>query len=149
MAIAEYDLIIIGSGPAGQRAAVQSAKFGKHVCLIERQPDIGGVTVHTGTIPSKTLREAILYLTGWRQRGYYGRDYRLKHRVTADDLLQRLSFTIRHEIEVINDQLRRNGVEIVYGTASFEDPHTITVAHENQDTTRLKAGKILIAAGYR
>ncbi len=144
-----FDFIIIGSGPAGQRAAIQAAKFGKRVCLIERQKNIGGVTVHSGTIPSKTLREAILYLTGWRQRGFYGRDYRLKNHVTAGDLLQRLSVTIRHEIEVINDQLNRNGVTIVYGTASFEDTKTIRVEDDTGKLSKYRSKKILIATGTR
>ena len=145
----DFDFIIIGSGPAGQRAAVQAAKLGKRVCLIERQQNIGGVTVHSGTIPSKTLREAILYLTGWRQREFYGHDYRLKSRVTAEDLLQRLSVTIRHEIEVINDQLNRNGITIVYGTASFEDTKTLRIENDAGKQSKYRSKKILIATGTR
>ena len=91
-----YDLIVIGSGPAGKRAAIQAAKIGKSVLLIEKNEIVGGVTVHTGTIPSKTLRETVLFLSGWRQRGIYGRSYKVKDHITADDLKQRLTSTLGH-----------------------------------------------------
>jgi len=145
----KVDYLVIGSGPAGQRAAIQAAKLGKKVVLIERRSLVGGVTVHTGTIPSKTLREAILYLTGWRQRGFYGRDYRVKESITTDDLAQRLQFTIRHEIDVINDQLYRNGVEVITGEASFADANTINVKMRNGETKKYAADKIFLATGTR
>ncbi len=144
-----FDLIVIGSGPAGQRAAIQAAKLGKRAIIIERNNVIGGVALHTGTIPSKTLREAILYLTGWNQRGFYGHDYRLKSEITVDDLRQRLDITIQHELEVIRKQLSRNNVEVIHGTASFTDPHTINVHKENGSSLDLSADYFLIATGTR
>jgi NAD(P) transhydrogenase len=145
----KFDFLVIGSGPAGQRAAIQAAKLGKRVALVERGAQVGGVTVHTGTIPSKTLREAILYLTGWRQRGIYGRDYRVKQSITAEDLARRLQFTIQHEVRVIEDQLQRNGVVIVHGEASFADAHTLEVSGPAGATTRYRAERIFLATGTR
>lgn len=141
------DYLVVGSGPAGQRAAIQAAKFGKRVVLVERHSLVGGVTVHTGTIPSKTLREAILYLTGWRQREIYGREYRVKDSITVDDLAQRLQFTIRHEIDVISDQLHRNGVEVVTGEASFSDQNIVDVATRDGGITQYSADYIFLATG--
>ena len=122
-----FDLIVIGSGPAGQKGAIQAAKFGKRVAIVDRRESVGGVCLHTGTIPSKTLREAVLYLSGWGERGLYGEDYRLKHDLTMGDLKQRLHLTIRREVEVISHQLARNGVTTIAGAATFIDPHTIRV----------------------
>lgn len=144
-----YDFLVIGSGPAGQRAAIQAAKLGKTVVMIERRHMLGGCSVHTGTIPSKTLREAALYLTGWDQRGLYGRSYRLKSDLTTDDLMQRLNITLQHEMEVINNQLARNGIPIIEGTASFRDPHTVEVETPQGDIEEFRADKILIAVGSR
>jgi NAD(P) transhydrogenase len=144
-----FDFLVIGSGPAGQHAAIQAAKLGRHVALVERGAQVGGVTVHTGTIPSKTLREAILYLTGWRQRSIYGRDYRVKQSITAEDLARRLQFTIQHEVNVIEDQLQRNGVVIIPGVASFADSNTIEVAGPGGSTTRYRANRIFLATGTR
>jgi NAD(P) transhydrogenase len=146
---AQYDFVAIGSGPAGQRGAIQAAKFGKRAALIDRRPLVGGVAVHTGTIPSKTLREAILYFTGWHQRSFYGRDYRLKPQVTIDDLMQRLDLTIRHEIAIIDNQLERNHVEVLYGTTSFIDPHRLRVERPDAEPIEITAGNILIATGTR
>jgi len=143
----EYDFVAIGSGPAGQRAAIQAAKFGKRAALIDRRPLVGGVTVHTGTIPSKTLREAILYFTGYHQRSFYGRDYRLKREIKIDDLMQRLELTIQHEIAIIDNQLHRNGVKVFHGTASFVDPHRLRVVPPEQPAFDCRAEKILIATG--
>jgi len=145
----KYDLIVLGSGPAGQRCAIQSAKLGRSVVLIEQMFQIGGSCLHTGTIPSKTLRETVLYLTGWRQRGFYGRSYRVKERITAGDLMQRLEVTIRHEIEVLQHKLHRNYVTTIAGRASFEGPHQIRIDTED-DTVRIVEGdKIMIATGSR
>lgn len=144
-----FDFLIIGSGPAGQRAAIQAAKLGKSVAVIDARPQVGGVSIHTGTIPSKTLREAILYLSGWRQRGFYGRDYRLKEEVTIGDLMQRLEITIRHEVDVIIDQLRRNGVRVITGTASFIDPHRLLVESTDGTSAEYQANAILISTGTR
>jgi NAD(P) transhydrogenase len=126
-----YDMIVIGSGPAGKRAAIQAAKIGKKVLLVEKNEVVGGVTVHTGTIPSKTLRETVLFLSGWRQRGIYGRSYKVKDHISANDLKQRLTSTLGHEIEIIQHQLMRNNVEIEYGHARFNDEHSVSV--ENDD----------------
>ena len=123
----KYDLIVIGSGPAGQKAAIQAAKINKKVAIVERDQMIGGVAVHTGTLPSKTMREAVLYLSGYDQRGLYGMDYRLKDELTMEELMQRVTITIRHETEVMSHQLRRNGVNIIHGEASFIDAHTVRV----------------------
>ncbi|MGD2268758.1 MAG: Si-specific NAD(P)(+) transhydrogenase [Desulfobacterales bacterium] len=142
-----YDFIVIGSGPAGQKGSIQAAKLGKKVAIIERRAVVGGVSVHTGTIPSKTLREAVLYLTGWDQRGLYGYGYRLKPRVSIEDLMQRIQITLQHEIEVIQNQLIRNGVTVIEGLASFEDPHCIRVTLPNKKPAVFEAEKILISTG--
>ena len=142
-----FDLLILGSGPAGQRAAIQAAKLGKTTAIIERRGVVGGVSVHTGTIPSKTLRETVLYLTGWRQRGFYGRSYRVKQDICAEDLLQRLEITLRHEVEVIHHQLIRNGVTIVDGTGAFVDPHTLRVIDQEGKAADYHGKYILISTG--
>lgn len=144
-----FDFLVIGSGPAGQRAAIQAAKLGKHVAVVENRSVVGGVTVHTGTIPSKTLREAVLYLTGWTQRGLYGQSYRLKQHLTIDDLMQRLQITIRHEVGVIEDQLSRNGVTMLHGSASFHGPHSVQVRTHDGEVKSYTASKIVIATGTR
>ena len=144
-----YDLVVIGSGPAGQRAAIQAAKLGHSVAVIERSFSIGGACVHTGTIPSKTLREAVLYLTGWRQRGFYGRSYRVKERITVEDLMQRLDITVRHEIEQLMHKLSRNFVGVIAGRAEFESPHTLRVEIKEDESRLIEADKIMIATGSR
>ena len=105
-----YDFVVIGSGPAGRRAAIQAAKLGKSVLVVEKGRRVGGVSVHTGTIPSKTLRETVLNLSGWRERGFYGRAYRVKKDIEAKDLMTRLHMTLDHEVEVLEHQFARNGV---------------------------------------
>ena len=142
-----YDMLVIGSGPGGQRAAIQAAKLGKRVAIVEQQEIVGGVTAHTGTIPSKTLREAVLYLCGWREKGFYGRSYRVKADITAADLMQRLHTTIRQQIEIIRHQLTRNGVVLITGAASFVDPHTLRVVTEAGHEELFHAGHIVIATG--
>jgi len=144
-----FDLIVIGSGPAGRRAAVQSAKLGKQVLVVEKGRRVGGVSVHTGTIPSKTLRETVLNLSGWRERGFYGRSYRVKHNISADDLLARLRKTLDHEVEVLEHQFSRNGVKTMYGAARFLDPHTIEVTTGDGETRTCTADYVLIACGTR
>ena len=124
-----FDLIVIGSGPAGRRAAVQAAKLKKSVLVVERGRRVGGVCVHTGTIPSKTLRETVLNLSGWRERGFYGRAHRAKDDITADDLRRRLSITLDHEVEVLEHQFARNNVTWVTGAARFLD-----AAHASRST---------------
>ena len=105
--MAHYDLVVLGSGPAGRRAAVQAAKLGRSVLVIDDRSRVGGVSVHTGTIPSKTLRETALNLSGWRERGFYGRSHRLKHEIEASDLSHRMAKTLEHEIAVLEHQFQR------------------------------------------
>jgi NAD(P) transhydrogenase len=144
----EYDLVVIGSGPAGQKGAICAAKLRKKVAIIDRQRTIGGVCVHTGTIPSKMLREAILYLSGFRQRTFYGRGYVVKDRILMSDLVFRAQSVMTREVEVIKAQLRRNFVTTHEGDARFKDPHTIEI--HNEDGVQLVHGeKILIACGTR
>ena len=112
-----YDLIVIGSGPAGRRAAVQAAKLAKSVLVIESRLRVGGVSVHTGTIPSKTLRETVLNLSGWRERGFYGLAYRVKKDIEGRDLGARLNKTLDYECEVLEHQFARNGVNRMAGWA--------------------------------
>ena len=114
-----YDMLVIGSGPAGRRAAVQSAKLGKSVLVVDKGRRLGGVSVHTGTIPSKTLRETVLNLSGWRERGFYGRGYRVKQDITAHDLISRLHKTLDHEVEVLQHQFMRNSVKNMHALAKF------------------------------
>ncbi|MBL7003279.1 MAG: Si-specific NAD(P)(+) transhydrogenase [Gammaproteobacteria bacterium] len=145
----QFDYIVIGSGSAGKRAAIQASKLGQKVLLVEKHDIVGGVTVHTGTIPSKTLRETVLYLSGWRMRGFYGENYKVNHQITADDLKQRLSVTLRHEVEVLEGQLMRNNVTIAHGLASFKSDKEVEVALNNGEKEVYKANKILICAGTR
>src|SRR5579864_1612678 len=144
----KYDLVVIGSGPAGQKGAVCAAKMRKRVAVIDRGRLIGGVCVHTGTIPSKTLREAILQLTGFRERTIYGRDYRLKEEISVQDLSFRVDAIVARETEVIRAQLRRNDITVVEGTAKFLDASTVEVSGE-EATTVVRGEHILIACGTR
>ncbi len=114
-----FDMVVIGSGPSGRRAAIQSAKLGKSVLVVDKGSRLGGVSVHTGTIPSKTLRETVLNLSGWRERGFYGRGYRVKQDISIGDLVQRLHKTLDHEVEVLQHQFMRNGVRHMRATAKF------------------------------
>jgi NAD(P) transhydrogenase len=141
-----YDLIVIGSGPAGRRAAVQAAKLKKSVLVIEKGRRVGGVCVHTGTIPSKTLRETVLNLSGWRERGFYGRAHRNKQSITAEDLRRRLAITLDHEVEILEHQFARNSVSWVSGEARFIDPLHIEVATDT-GPQRFTAGRFIIAVG--
>jgi NAD(P) transhydrogenase len=147
--IASHDLIIIGSGPAGRRAAIQAAKLGKSVLVVEKGRRVGGVSVHTGTIPSKTLRETVLNLTGWRERGFYGRAYRVKKDIQAKDLMIRLHMTLDHEVDVLEHQFARNSVHTTIGFARFLDPHHIEVLTEGEGPRVFHAHKILLAVGTR
>ena len=144
----EYDLVVIGSGPAGQKGAICAAKMRKKVAIIDRDRNVGGVCVHTGTIPSKMFREAVLYLSGLRQRTFYGRGYVLKDRIAMSDLIFRAQSVMSREVEVIKAQLRRNYVTSVLGDARFVDPHTIEI--NNADGTQhIRGEHILIACGTR
>jgi NAD(P) transhydrogenase len=144
-----HDLIVIGSGPAGRRAAIQAAKLGKSVLVVEKGRRVGGVSVHSGTIPSKTLRETVLNLTGWRERGFYGSAYRVKQDIQATDLMARLHITLDHEVDVLEHQFARNAVETMLGCARFLDPHCIEVALDNGDTRIVEGGRFLVAVGTR
>lgn len=143
----DVDLIVIGSGPAGQRAAVQAAKLGKTVTMIERREMIGGVCVNTGTIPSKTLREAVIYLTGMTERELYGQSYRVKSDITMADLRDRTTRVIAREVDVIRNQLQRNRVELVQGSARFVDQHTVSIDSESEGGRRICGEVILVAVG--
>lgn len=142
-----YDLVVIGSGPAGRRAAVQGAKLGRSVLVVESRKRVGGVSVHTGTIPSKTLRETVLNLSGWRERGFYGASYRVKKDIDGADLGNRLHKTLEHEVEVLEHQFQRNSVRTVAGTARFVDPHTLTIAAQDGRELAVKADRVVIAVG--
>src|ERR1700677_716034 len=124
-----YYLIVIGSGPAGQKAALNAAKMHKRVAMVERHGSLGGVCIHTGTIPSKAMREAVLHLTGLNERELYGASYRVKQDITMSDLLYRCHHVVRTEVEVIRNQMHRNGVTVLAGAASFLDEHTVRVMH--------------------
>jgi NAD(P) transhydrogenase len=145
----QYDLLVIGSGPAGQKGAIAAAKLHKRVAIIERRSDaMGGVCLHTGTIPSKTMREAILYLTGYRQREVYADAYRRKREVTMAELARKLDQVTQHELDVVQDQLHRNRVDTYSGNARFVGPHEVEVS--SADGSRvLHAEYMLIACGTK
>jgi len=146
MAHRTYDLIVIGSGPAGQKCALNSAKLGKRVALIDRESCVGGVCIHTGTIPSKAMREAVLHLTGLRERSLYGEGYTVKRRITMEDLLYRAQHVVRTEVDVIRNQMGRNGVDMFFGDASFIDPNRIHIEHDDE-SIELQGAHILVAVG--
>jgi NAD(P) transhydrogenase len=145
--MSQYDLAVIGSGPAGQRAAIQGAKSGKRVALIEREL-IGGVCTNTGTIPSKTMREAALHLSGYKYQNLYGVSYRVKENITMADLVFRVQHVVKTEIDVTQAQLARNGIEVMAGIASFKSCNCllITTAHGSGEIT---ADKIVIGTGTK
>jgi NAD(P) transhydrogenase len=142
-----FDLIVIGSGPAGRRAAVQAAKLKKTVLVVERGRRVGGVCVHTGTIPSKTLRETVLNLSGWRERGFYGRAHRNKENITAEDLRRRLHITLDHEVEVLEHQFARNNVTWTAGAARFVGAHAIEVTGDTGAVKHYHGDRIILAVG--
>lgn len=144
-----HDLIVIGSGPAGRRAAIQAAKLGKSVLVVEKGGRVGGVSVHTGTIPSKTLRETALNLSGWRERGFYGRSYRVKQNLTADDLRERLHITLNHEVDVLEHQFARNQVDTLRGEARFVGEKRIEVHGDEGETIELTADNFLLTVGTK
>jgi NAD(P) transhydrogenase len=142
----DYDLLAIGSGPAGQKAAIQAAKLGRRAAIVERRT-IGGVSVNRGTIPSKTLREAVVYLTGMSQRAVYGDSYRLKEDITVEDLGLRTRQVVEREVDIVRNQLARNHVRVINGIARFVDPHTVAISGDEE--RRISAEKIVIATGTR
>jgi NAD(P) transhydrogenase len=148
MAEFEYDLIVIGSGPAGHHAAIQGAKLRKRVMLVERRSVVGGICVNFGTIPSKTMREAVLYLSGYREHSVYGESYKVKDKITLQDLLLRVDPVVRHEIDVLRHQLLRNRVELACAEASFRDSHTLVLNFgEGKGMRVVTAENVVVAVG--
>ena len=143
-----YDIVVIGTGPAGQKGAIQAAKLGKRVAVIEKSPVLGGAQINTGTIPSKALREAALHLTGANKRGLFGESYRVKKDITIADLVSVSQSVIRHEWDLIRQQLDRNHVDLIWGTARFEGPNLVQVEGPTENEL-ITADKFLIAVGTR
>ncbi|MEJ7710226.1 MAG: FAD-dependent oxidoreductase [Pyrinomonadaceae bacterium] len=143
-----YDLMVIGSGPSGQRAAIQGAKLGKRVALVEKREVVGGACINTGTIPSKSMREAVMHLSGYQYQSIYGMNYRVKEKITMADLTFRVQQVIKTEIDVTMAQLSRNGIETLTGAASFLDPHHVRVEN-SRGQSDYEAGIIVLATGTR
>src|SRR3954467_13072138 len=122
-----YDCAVIGTGPAGQKAAIQAAKLGKRCAIIEKSMAVGGAAINTGTIPSKALREAVLHLTGASKRGLFGESYRVKRNITVADLIYVSEQVVHSELELVRDQFDRNGIELIWGEARFESPKQVRV----------------------
>jgi NAD(P) transhydrogenase len=144
-----YDMLVVGSGPSGKRAAVQSAKLGKSVLVVDKGRRLGGVSVHTGTIPSKTLRETVLNLSGWRERGFYGRGYRVKEHILAEDLISRLHKTLDHEVEVLQHQFMRNSVKYLHAGGKFIGANRALLTTEAGETSEVEFTNALISVGTR
>ncbi|HEX8180726.1 MAG TPA: Si-specific NAD(P)(+) transhydrogenase [Pyrinomonadaceae bacterium] len=145
----KYDVIVIGSGPAGQRAAIQGAKLGRRVAVVEQREVIGGAGINTGTIPSKSMREAVVHLSGYQYQAIYGMSYRVKEHITINDLSFRVQYVIKTEIDVTQSQLSRNGIEVLTGRASFLDPHRIRIENVRGQVDEYEADLIVIATGTR
>jgi NAD(P) transhydrogenase len=143
-----YDLLVIGSGPAGQRAAIYATKLGKRSAVVERMRNIGGVSINTGTIPSKTMREAVLHLSGYNYRSIYGMNYKVKEKITMADLAFRVQHVIKTEIDVTEAQLSRNGIDVLPGVASFEDATHVKVTNDG-GTQVYEAKNVIIATGTK
>ncbi|MGC1968438.1 MAG: Si-specific NAD(P)(+) transhydrogenase [Candidatus Acidiferrales bacterium] len=143
-----YDLIVIGSGPGGQRAAIQGAKAGKRVAVVEKQSAIGGVCINTGTIPSKTMREAVLHLSGFYSKNSYGANRVAADVISMRDLLFRVQRVVENEVGVTQDQLKRNGVDVIHGVAKFTDPHHVRVENGN-GFSELEGDYVVIATGTK
>ena len=148
MSAVKYDLTIIGSGPSGQRAAVAASKMKKRVAVVESRSVVGGVCINTGTIPSKTMREAVMHLSGYNYRSVYGMNYRVKEKITMADLAFRVQAVVKTEVDVTEAQLSRNGVDVVHGIAHFTDPHHLHVEGPQTDMT-LESDRVIIAVGTR
>jgi NAD(P) transhydrogenase len=145
----KYDMLVIGSGPAGQRAAIQGAKLGKRVALVEKREVVGGACINTGTIPSKSMREAVMHLSGYQYQSIYGMNYRVKENITIADLSFRVQHVVKTEVDVTQAQLSRNGVDVLYGAASFTDPHRVQVNSARGQSDDYEAGIIIVATGTR
>src|ERR1700733_5688677 len=143
-----FDMIVLGSGPAGQRAAIQASKCGRRVAVVEKREGVGGTSVNTGTIPPKTMREAVLHLSGYGYENIYGINYRVKDKITMADLAFRVQHVIKTEIDVTLAQLSRNNIEMLFGCASFVDPHTLRVEN-SRGSTQYSAESVVIATGTK
>jgi len=148
MSAIKYDLIVIGSGPSGQRAAVAASKMKKRVAVIEARSVVGGVCINTGTIPSKTMREAVMHLSGYNYRSLYGMNYRVKEKISMADLAFRVQAVIKTEVDVTEAQLSRNGIDVVHGVARFTGPNQIRVEGPGSDAV-LEADRIILAVGTK
>src|SRR5712691_2019024 len=144
-----YDLVVIGSGPAGEKGAAQAAYFGKKVALIERLPYLGGAGINTGTVPSKTLRETALYFSGLRQRGLFGIDYSLRENLTVADFLHREMAVVENERAIVRKNLDRHKIDIYWGSGTIKDAHTVEVLKSEGDPVSLETDIILIATGSK
>src|SRR3954454_21329737 len=139
----QYDLVVIGSGPAGEKGAVQAAYFGKKVAIVERSSYLGGTGINTGTVPSKTLRETALYFSGLRQRGLYGIDYSLKEGLTVKDFMHREQVVVNNERALVKQNLARHNIDVIWGEAYFKDAHTVGVHAKGGAEVELTAEVIL------
>lgn len=145
----DYEVLVLGSGPSGQKAAIAASKLGRRSAIVDRRDMLGGVCINTGTVPSKTLREAVIYLTGLSQRELYGSNYRVKDDITVSDLAARTQHVITRQTDVIRNQLNRNHVALISGSGRFADPHTVWIDNGSGRDTKVTADKIIIAAGTR
>jgi NAD(P) transhydrogenase len=143
----DYDLVVLGAGPAGEKGAAQAAYYGKRVAIVEHAPYVGGAAINTGTVPSKTLRETALYFSGLRQRGLYGIDYSLREGLTVKDFMHREQVVVEQQRETIRQNLERHKIEIAWGTGTIVDPHTVRVQTDTGETRDMSAEFILIATG--
>jgi len=146
MSTEHYDLIVIGSGPAGEKGAAQAAYFGKRVAMVERAQHVGGAGINTGTVPSKTLREAALYFSGLRQRGLYSIDYSLKENLSVKDFMYREQIVVENEHKIIERNIQRHNITLLHGEASFKDVHTLRVT-SSAGEMEISGDIILIATG--
>jgi len=144
----QFDVIVIGSGPAGQRAAIQAAKCGRRVVVIEQREIVGGACINTGTIPSKTMREAVLHLSGYQYQGIYGVNYKVKDKITMADLGFRVNQVIKTEVDVTQSQLSRNGVSVVFARASFLDATHVRIVN-SRGQADLEAPIIIVGTGTK
>src|SRR6185369_5004147 len=143
----EFDLVVIGGGPAGSSGANTAAIFGQRVALVEKENDVGGAGLNSGTVPSKTLRETALALSGWRSRRLFGVDLSLRREATVNDLMRHKDAVTFAGRQLVESRMRSLGVERFHGIASFVDPHTIRVGGRDGGGILLRAGKVLIATG--
>jgi NAD(P) transhydrogenase len=145
----DFDLVVVGCGPAGEKGAAQAAYFGRRVALVEKEQHLGGAGINTGTVPSKTLRETALYFSGLRQRGLYGVDYTIKQDITVQDFIFREAEVVRTLRSLIELNVERHRIELVRGRAAFADPHTLRVTGSDGSVRLLRAPVILLATGSR